>query len=123
MSAEIACPICREFTLLLREPIFEGLKKTGEKLLCSSCGHRFASEHDLVFKGKTSIQVFSDADRSVTPKLFEEGELTTCVHCRHYVVNPFMQWCGRHRREVAATDSCVDFEKPPADSEAPKALL
>ena len=41
-----------------------------------------------------------------------------CRHCRHYVVNPFIQRCGLHRCEVQAADPCGDFSPPEAPSDA-----
>jgi hypothetical protein len=56
--------------------------------------------------------VFTDADRSADVDVFEENEAGhLCRYCVHYVVNPFMQWCALHKREVEATDTCDRFEK------------
>jgi hypothetical protein len=55
-------------------------------------------------------KVFGDEDRPEAVKVFEEGERARCCrHCRHYVVNPFVQWCGHHKRETEAPDLCADF--------------
>ena len=111
---EIICSACRAEALLRREPRYEGFRKTGEILKCSACGHEYSSEADVPFKERARIQVFTDADRSVPVKMFREGEAERlCRHCVHYVVNPFMQWCGAHRKEVEATDTCNRFQRKP----------
>lgn len=115
VSVEIVCPACGEETLLRREPQYEGLKKTGERLTCTSCGHVFATEADVPFKQKKQSTVFGAEDRVRKIEIFRGDEKgRNCRHCRHFVVNPFIQRCGKHHREVQATDLCADFEtKPP----------
>lgn len=111
-SVEIQCPACGTDSLLIRRPVYDGFKKTGESLHCASCGHRFDSESDVPFKVSRSPKIFTEEDRSEEVQLFEENEhRRLCRYCVHYVVNPFTQWCARHRKEVAATDSCPQFEE------------
>ena len=111
-SVEIICSACGADTFLLRKPVYEGLKKTGEVLVCSACGHEYAGEDEVPFKHRESVHVFTDADRSRAVKVFSEGEAEAlCRHCAHYVVNPFMQWCGLHKKEVEATDTCRQFKR------------
>jgi predicted RNA-binding Zn-ribbon protein involved in translation (DUF1610 family) len=108
---EIECPECGNEALLVREAVYEGFAKVGEKLRCSNCGHIFASEEDVSFKTRRQAAVFDESDKSPLIEVFAPDEnRAICRHCRNYVVNPFTQWCGRHRKEVAATDSCDDFE-------------
>jgi len=108
---EIICPQCGAEAFLKREPLYEGLKKTGEELSCSACGFVFASEADVPFKRAAAApQVFTDADRSKKVKVFNEDEnRRLCRYCANYVVNPFMQFCSHHKKEVQATDSCPQF--------------
>jgi len=108
---EILCTRCGAETFLKREPVYEGLAKTGERLFCVACGFEYASEADVPFKPSApGPAIFSEDDRPETPKLFAEGEgERICRHCAEYVVNPFTQFCSRRRREVQATDSCPDF--------------
>ncbi len=113
-SAGIRCPACGREALLLRAPRYEGLKKTGEDLTCSACGHAFPDEASVPFLTADRPAVFTDADRSAVVDPFahdERGRL--CRYCAHYVVNPFLQWCARHKREVQATDVCDRFERKP----------
>lgn len=123
---EIHCPGCGNDTLLVREPKYEGFTRVGDILRCASCGHEFASEEEVSFRHGHKPRVFTDADRSRAVEVFEEGEADRlCRHCIHYVVNPFVQWCGLHRKEVEATDTCSRFErKPPpppgADEDPPE---
>jgi DNA-directed RNA polymerase subunit RPC12/RpoP len=113
-SLEIDCPACGRETLLMRRPKYEGFKKTGELLSCASCGHQFAGEEEVPFKGKKVVKVFTDADRSKDVKVFESGEADRlCLNCANYVVNPFVQWCAHHRKEVEATDTCSAFVRKP----------
>jgi len=107
---EIECTHCGSDSLLLREAVYEGFAKAGEKLKCSSCGHMFESEEDVPFKVKAKVEIFDETDKSPRMEVFSEDEKgVLCRHCRHYVINPFTQWCHRHRKEVQATDSCSDF--------------
>ena len=118
-TLEIHCPGCGRETLLLRQPKYEGFTRVGESLSCASCGHPFASEEEVPFKQKAAPRVFSEADKPRALKVFSEGEnARLCRYCVNYVVNPFMQWCGHHRREVEATDTCSAFApKPPPKPE------
>ena len=119
-KAEIYCPVCGKETLVIRRPAFEGLKKVGEKLVCSACGTEFKEDEEIAFVEREEPKVFS-----------EEDGLRLCSHCRHYVVNPFTQRCMLHRKEVEATDTCQDFslrkekrkEEKGKDSDALKKLL
>lgn len=112
MTVEISCSNCGADAFLTREPIYEGLKKTGERLLCSACGFEYATEADVCFKEKaTGPGIFTDADRSAKIEVFEEGEADRlCRRCANYVVNPFMQFCSLHKKEIQATDCCAQFE-------------
>lgn len=110
-GAEILCAACGAEALVVRQPVYEGFKKVGEEFVCSACGHVYSSAEEVPFRsGPKPVQIFSEADRSRSPQLFEEGEnRRICRYCAHYVVNPFTQWCSEHRREVEATDSCERF--------------
>lgn len=116
MGTEIICPSCGKESLLKREPVYEGFKKTGETLSCLSCGHEFADEETVPFKGRKTPSVFDDSDRSRRVDVFDGDEKKRiCRYCTHYVVNPFTQRCGLHQHEVEATDTCDDFDQ--ADDE------
>jgi hypothetical protein len=118
LSLEIHCPGCHADTILRREPQYDGFKKTGESLFCASCGHRFASEAEVPFKQKRAASVFTAADRPRKIDIFHSDEKgRNCRHCKHFVVNPFIQRCGKHHREVQATDLCADFDARPAEGE------
>jgi hypothetical protein len=115
---EIHCPGCSADSLLRREPVYEGLRKIGERLFCAACGHPFASEADVPFKQRQQPAVFGAGDRPRRVEIFRGDEKgRNCRHCRHYVKNPFIQRCGRHHREVQATDLCADLETRPTDAE------
>lgn len=118
-SVEICCPACKQESLLLRKPRYDGLKKTGERLLCAACKHEFADEAAIPFKGQARPQVFSEADRPAQVKIFQENEAARlCRQCEHYVINPFLQRCALHQKEVAATDTCPRFCVKPKPPEA-----
>ncbi len=108
---EISCPACGTDALLLRTPRYDGFSKVGETLSCSACGHEFDSEEQVPFRRQAPVRIFTDADRSAKLDVFEGEETRLCLHCRHYVVNPFTQWCGVHKKEVAATDTCSSFDR------------
>lgn len=118
-KVEIICSACGEESLLVRRPIFEGLKKTGESLHCAACGHAFTSEDEVPYLEAEHSALFSAEDRPRQPQLFDEGEnRRLCRYCANYIVNPFTQWCGYHKKEVEATDTCDRFaerkeESPP----------
>ena len=113
----IHCPACGENSVLRREAVYDGFRKTGEKLTCFGCGHAFGSESDVPYTD-VRPRLFTDADRSAEVRVFSaEDELHTCRYCIHYVVNPFVQRCSLHQRLVEATDSCPDFEATPDDAD------
>jgi hypothetical protein len=110
-SLEIVCRSCGKDTLIRREPVFDGFRKTGERLLCASCGHVYGSETDVPFKAARRSNIFSEADKFRKVDVFSDADKGhTCRHCKHYLVNPFTQRCGMHFKEVQATDSCSDFD-------------
>lgn len=111
-AVEIICVACGRESLLKREPRYEGFKKVGESLTCAACGHEYAVEADVPFKKKAAPKVFDASDAPRTIKVFRENEAERlCRYCKNFVVNPFLQRCGKHGNLVEATDSCPDFEK------------
>ncbi|MCX7818650.1 MAG: hypothetical protein N2652_05505 [Kiritimatiellae bacterium] len=110
MSAGGRCPACGHETLWIRTPRYEGFRRVGEEFKCARCGARVAAEA-AASPAPRQPAIFSEEDRPVAPRVFAgEPPPRFCRRCRHYVVNPFRQWCGLHRRDVAATDSCDQFE-------------
>ena len=112
-NLEIICAECGADTLLVREPDYDGFKKVGEILKCASCGHRYESEEVVPFKQSGGTpRVCADDDAPAKVEVFGKDEADRlCRYCAHYIVNPFVQKCGRHFKLVEATDSCADFEK------------
>lgn len=112
------CPSCNKDTLAIKEPVYEGFTRVGERLKCAVCGHLFDVPEVPAAPVRKTPAIFSEADRSPVLKVFGEGEnQSLCRYCTHYTVNPFRQWCGLHRKEVEATDTCGQFvvkqSKPP----------
>ena len=118
---EIICSACGADTLLVRIPRYDGFTRVGDTLKCASCGHEYAAESEVPFKQKNPVSVFDESDAPRKIVIFREDEKDrTCLYCRHYVVNPFVQRCGLHRRLVEATDFCDDFEvKKKEDKKTP----
>ncbi len=111
-SVEILCSACQAEALLIRTPKYDGFTRVGEVLTCAACGHEYSDEEAVPFKAKQALHVFTEDDRPEQVEVFEEGETERlCRYCQNYVVNPFMQWCAHHNKEVEATDTCKDFEK------------
>lgn len=109
-NVAILCSACGEDTFVRREPVYEGFRKTGERILCVSCGHEFADAESVPYKRTDKPRVFSEEDLPAKPDIFKSDEKgRNCRHCRHYVVNPFIQRCGLHHQEVHATDLCDRF--------------
>jgi hypothetical protein len=109
-SMAIICSACGDDTFVRREPVYDGFQKVGETITCVSCGHEYAGEDEIPFKDASGPKVFSDSDRSKHVDVFRGDEKgRNCRHCDHYTVNPFMQRCGLHGREVEATDVCDQF--------------
>lgn len=107
---EAFCPTCGKATLAVKEAVYEGFTRIGERLKCAVCGHVFDAPEDLPAPPKKTPAIFTDDDRSPVLKVFREGENSAlCRYCTHYTVNPFRQWCGLQRREVEATDTCDQF--------------
>lgn len=123
-TVEIICRNCGADTLLQRDAVYDGFTKTGEKLSCSSCGFEYASEEEVPFKSqKEEAVIFTDADRSAVVDIFDEDEnQKLCRYCANYLINPFTQFCSKHKKEVQATDTCPQFEQA-EDKEADEGLL
>lgn len=121
-SLEIQCPGCGQETLLRREPVYDGFRKTGESLRCSGCGHPFATESDVPYVVRRAAAVFGADERPKPVVLFSEDEKTrNCRHCAHYLQNPFTQWCALHRRETDALEVCGQFSRKSVKPPGPKA--
>lgn len=111
-SLEIKCVACGEDTIVRREAVYDGFKKTGEKFICMSCGHQYLSEDTVPFKQVRGPSIFTENEKPSIPDIFAGKDLSNCRRCRHYVVNPFVQRCSLHEKEVQATDVCDDFQAP-----------
>jgi len=105
---------------MIVEPVYEGFTRIGERPRCAVCRHALpmmpsdakASGPAAAPASRKLPSIFSEEDRSPEIHLFNAGENERlCRYCRHYTVNPFRQWCGLHRRDVEATDTCDRFEK------------
>ena len=113
-SGEIICSACGAEALLVRAPKYDGFTKVGECITCSACGHEYASEEDVTFKETAVPAVFTEADKSDDPVVFDEDEADRlCRYCESYVLNPFMQWCSVRKKEVESTDTCDRFSRKP----------
>lgn len=99
--------------MVIREPIYEGFKKTGSKISCSTCGYVFESEENLPLREKEQPKkIFDESDRPKKTELFDRDEsINFCRYCHHYTVNPFTQHCIYHNKSVEATDTCAEFRK------------
>ena len=110
-SGSAVCSACGEESFLKRVPKYDGFKKVGEVLKCAACGHEFASEAEAPAEAKAKPSIFDESDAPRAVHVFgehEKGHL--CRYCKHFIVNPFTQRCGRHNKMVEATDTCQDFE-------------
>lgn len=116
-SVKTICSACGEHTVLKRVTKYDGFKKVGEVLKCAACGHEFAAESEAPAPLKPRPSIFDESDAPRVPRIFDDDEKgRLCRYCVHFVVNPFTQRCGRHKKVVEATDSCPDFEAaPPVD--------
>jgi rRNA maturation protein Nop10 len=116
------CPVCQEETLFRLEAVYDGLRKTGERSICTQCGKALSSspKADSPASAKDPLSaLFGDgASAEVAPALFDvEAETSRlCRKCAHYVLHPFTQRCGLHDKEVQATDSCPQFEAKAEDA-------
>jgi ribosomal protein S27E len=105
----VFCPRCGKETFTIKEAVYDGFTRIGERVTCADCGQIMDAPEDPASTPKRPA-IFTDADRSPVLAIFGEGEnRVICRYCRHYLVNPFKQWCGHHNKEVEATDTCDDF--------------
>jgi hypothetical protein len=118
-SAEAFCPACNRERLLLRKPKYDGFTRLGEEVTCATCGHVFEATA-LPAAAPKKPDIFGADDQPQKIELFHSGEAEKlCRRCVSYTVNPFRQWCARHRREVEATDTCAQFAPKPPEPPAP----
>jgi hypothetical protein len=111
------CLACGQEVLFIKEAVYDGFTKTGDVLKCSSCGasqdapDAGGDDDPLIANTPSKLpSIFSEEDRSPGIDLFADGEnRIICRYCEHYVLNPFTQRCGKHDKEVEATDTCFDF--------------
>lgn len=111
IEIEMVCPACGKEAILRRSPRYDGFRRIGENLNCSTCGHEFTSEGEVPFKKKPQSALFNRSELNDQPQIFKSDDAAhLCRHCAHYVVNPFIQRCTLLKKEVEATDSCVNFK-------------
>lgn len=112
---DVFCPTCGKESIVIKEAVYDGFTRVGERLKCAVCGHIFEPPNapDEVEQPKVAKlpSIFSEDDRPAQVRLFDEGEnRVICRYCINYTVNPFRQWCGFHKKEVEATDTCQQFQ-------------
>ena len=96
-GGKFVCPACGQESWLKTVTRYEGFTAVGEVETCALCGHEFAP-------GEAEVET------EETPEfLRRSGPRRVCYLCVHYVVNPFVQKCVLHDREVEALDSCPRF--------------
>ncbi|MDF3128120.1 hypothetical protein P0Y35_02805 [Kiritimatiellaeota bacterium B1221] len=107
------CDHCQQETLFIPEAVYEGVKKVGENLKCSGCGHLSAHKTAPAAKVDPLAALFGEDAEVEKVSLFDVDAETACLcrKCAHYVIHPFTQRCGLHDREVSATDSCDQWQK------------
>ncbi len=110
------CKTCGEVTLWIARPVFDGFRKTADRVLCSDCGEEQQAPVMPVAPAaapppkRTLPSLFDESDRPVEFRLADEGDSRhMCRHCKHYLVNAFTQRCALTLTEVKATDSCPQF--------------
>lgn len=119
--AKILCPACGQESLLKRAPRYDGFTRVGETLACAACGHAFADEAAVPYLEKKTLAGFDAKQLPPPPRVFGKNEnARLCRYCVNYVVNPFVQWCSRQKKEVEATDTCRQFSPKPEPAPAPK---
>ena len=113
----IRCPACGNECLALHKPRYAGFARVGEDCICTGCGHVLSGGSAPIRPEAPTL--FDEEDRAPVPEVFRDEERgRLCRYCRHYVVNPFRQWCAEHEREVEATESCDRFSpRPPSEEE------
>ncbi len=109
------CPACGEETLFVSEAVYDGFRKTGEIHRCTACGAGLEASPGAAAKTpprNALWDAFASDDKEEVNPLFDVEAETGCLcrKCKHYVVHPFTQRCMLHDKEVAATDSCGQFE-------------
>jgi len=105
-SEKIFCPACRQESAVKVVKKYEGFTLVSEIETCAFCGYEFIEEEPEVIKERP-------------PGWVNDEELKKLCHrCRHYVINPFVQKCVLHNREVEATGTCRDFSLPPVSKKA-----
>lgn len=114
-NREILCVACGKVTLARAEVVYDGFRRIGERFVCTACGRRYPSREETPFvEREKTPTLFAAEDRPVKPRIFDDRERRrSCGWCRHFVVNPFGQRCGRTNRETEATDLCDHFEPLP----------
>ncbi len=109
---KIICPYCRQESAVKLVKQYDGFTLVGEVRTCAFCGRELADEELTYLKEK------------IPEGLRQKGQRRNCYLCEHYVVNPFLQKCVLHNREVEALDSCPDFspaaKPPPEKPQKPK---
>ena len=109
---KIICPYCRQESAVKMVKQYDGFTLVGEVRTCAFCGQELADEELTYLKDE------------IPESLRQKGRRRNCYLCKHYVVNPFLQKCVLHNREVEALDSCPDFspqsQPPPAKPEKSK---
>jgi rubredoxin len=102
VSKKIFCPSCRQESAVKVVKKYDGFTLVGEIDTCAFCGYEFNEEEPEVI-------------RDSPPGWVNDKELKkVCHRCQNYVINPFIQKCVLHQREVEATDTCEDFSLSPA---------
>ena len=122
---KITCPHCGEKSFVREKRSFNDDLTRGEaQFFCALCGQQLIPEKEApqASEKETRLDRLSqllggEKIRKVTLAPDEEdGHF--CLHCTHFLTNPFVCRCGLTFKEIEATDSCSDFEAadPPAPS-------
>ena len=117
---KITCPHCGEKSFVREKRAFNDDLTRGEaQFFCALCGK------ELVPEKNTSTTSTTAGNKGGIDRLSQllggekihkvtleptDGDGMFCLHCAHFLTNPFVCRCGLTFKEIEATDSCSDFE-------------
>ena len=116
---KITCPHCGEKSFVREKRAFNDDLTRGEaQFFCALCGKELIPEKNTPSaaspRNKAGIDRLSqllggEKIQKVTlgPA---DGDGCFCLHCAHFLTNPFVCRCGLTFNEIEATDSCSSFE-------------
>ncbi|MBQ4107385.1 MAG: hypothetical protein IJC73_07395 [Lentisphaeria bacterium] len=108
------CPHCGEESLVKKQALMDGFRKTGEILICALCQARVGEPAAPGADGGVedrcrNLAALLGGDEREKTVLTADAGTRFCRDCRHFIAHPFLARCGLNGEPADPMADCPEF--------------